>query len=107
MAEQVEAQPGRSNGYDPAAALKFIERIERLEEEKKATAADIKEVKIEASEAGIETKVLNEILRDRRKRETLGDEKYDEFTNGVDMLKHALGEFGSTPLGEAALTAVQ
>ncbi len=43
-----------------------IERIERLEEEKKAIADDIKEVYAEAKGNGFDTKVLRQIIRIRK-----------------------------------------
>ncbi|WP_421758829.1 DUF2312 domain-containing protein [Devosia sp.] len=44
----------------------FIERIERLEEEKQAIAGDIKEVYAEAKGNGFDTKVLRTIVRIRK-----------------------------------------
>ena len=45
----------------------FIERIERMEEEKSAVAADIKEIYAEAKGNGFDTKVIREIIRIRKK----------------------------------------
>lgn len=53
----------------------FIERIEKLEEEKKAIAEDIKEVYGEAKGNGFDTKILRKIVsirkqdRDKRREE--------------------------------------
>jgi len=44
----------------------FVERIERLEEEKQALAADIREVYGEAKGAGFDVKVLRQIIRLRK-----------------------------------------
>lgn len=44
----------------------FIERIERMEEEKKAIADDIKEIYAEAKGNGFDTKVLRTIIRIRK-----------------------------------------
>jgi len=44
----------------------FIERIERMEEEKKAIADDIKEIYAEAKGTGFDTKVLRQIVRIRK-----------------------------------------
>jgi len=44
----------------------FIERIERLEEEKKAIGGDIKEVYAEAKGNGFDTKVLRKIIAIRK-----------------------------------------
>lgn len=45
----------------------FIERIERLEEEKKAIAADIKEVYGEAKATGFDTKIMRKVVSLRKK----------------------------------------
>ena len=57
-----------------------VERIERLEEDKAALAADIREVYAEAKGAGFNTAVLRQVLRlrkmdnaERRQREELLD----------------------------------
>jgi uncharacterized protein (UPF0335 family) len=51
----------------------MVERIERLEEEKKALAEDIKEVYGEAKSHGFDTKILRKVIslrkRDRQERE--------------------------------------
>ncbi|MGB0684139.1 MAG: DUF2312 domain-containing protein [Magnetovibrionaceae bacterium] len=44
----------------------FIERIERLEEEKAALAQDIKEVYAEAKSTGFDTKVMRQVIRLRK-----------------------------------------
>jgi len=44
----------------------FIERIERMEEEKAAIAADIKEIYAEAKGNGFDVKVIREIVRIRK-----------------------------------------
>jgi len=56
----------------------FVERIERLEEEKAALAADVKDVYSEAKGTGFDVKVLRQIIRlrkmdqaDRREQEEM------------------------------------
>ena len=44
----------------------FVERIERLEEERRALSNDIKEVYAEAKGTGFDTKVMRQIIRLRR-----------------------------------------
>lgn len=44
----------------------FIERIERLEEEKRGIGADIKDVYAEAKGEGFDTKIMRQIVRLRR-----------------------------------------
>ncbi len=71
-----------------AARLKsFIERIERLEEEKAATAADIKEVFAEAKGTGFDFKIMRLVLR-LRKMEQADRAEQEEL---LDPYKRALG----------------
>ena len=44
----------------------FVERIERMEEEKAAISADIKEIFAEAKGRGYDTKVIRQIVRIRK-----------------------------------------
>lgn len=45
----------------------FIERIERLEEEKANIQSDIKDVYAEAKSTGFDTKIMRQIIRLRKK----------------------------------------
>ena len=65
----------------------FIERIERLEEEKRALAADIKEVYSEAKGVGFDIKTMREIIRIRR----MDEDDLDEREALLDTYKRALG----------------
>lgn len=47
--------------------MAFIERIERLEEDKKAVSEDIKDIYTEAKSAGFESKIIRKIVSLRRK----------------------------------------
>ena len=53
----------------------LIERIERLEEEKKAIAGDIRDIFAEAKSAGFDVKVMREILKLRKLDAADRDEK--------------------------------
>ncbi|MEQ8966879.1 MAG: DUF2312 domain-containing protein [Azospirillaceae bacterium] len=44
----------------------FVERIERLEEEKAALSADVREVYAEAKSVGFDTKVLRQVIKLRK-----------------------------------------
>jgi uncharacterized protein (UPF0335 family) len=44
----------------------FVERIERLEEEKAALVADIREIYTEAKGVGYDTKIMRQIVRLRK-----------------------------------------
>jgi uncharacterized protein (UPF0335 family) len=52
----------------------FIERIERLEEEKKGIADDVKDVYAEAKANGYDTKTMRTIVRLRRMEKHARDE---------------------------------
>ncbi len=52
-----------STGVAADELRQFIERIERMEEEKRAIAADIKEIFAEAKGRGFDTKAMRTIVR--------------------------------------------
>ena len=54
------------SGFAKEHLRSFIERIERLEEEKKALADDIREVYSEAKGTGFDTKVMRQVIRLRK-----------------------------------------
>jgi uncharacterized protein (UPF0335 family) len=58
------------SGVAAAELKQFVERIERLEEEKKATADDIRDVYAELKGRGFETKVVREIVKIRKQDHT-------------------------------------
>ena len=65
----------------------FVERIERLEEDKKAIADDIKEIYAEAKGNGFDTKVLRQVLRIRKQDQ---NERAEQEAI-LDLYLHALG----------------
>jgi len=65
----------------------FIERIERLEEEKKSVSDDIKEVYAEAKGSGFDTKVMRQIIRIRKQDR---NERAEQEAI-LDLYLHALG----------------
>jgi uncharacterized protein (UPF0335 family) len=65
----------------------FIERIERLEEEKRGLTGDIKEVYAEAKGTGFEPKIMRQIIKIRR----MDKEEVDEEESLLDLYKRALG----------------
>ena len=73
----------------------LVERIERLEEEKKTIAGDIKEVYAEAKGNGFDTKVLRKVIALRRKDQA---ERQEEEA----MLDVYLAALGMAPQQEAA-----
>ena len=65
----------------------FIERIERLEEEKRALSGDINEVFAEAKGNGFDTKIMRQLIRIRR----MDKDDLDEQETLLDVYKRALG----------------
>lgn len=65
----------------------FIERIERLEEEKKTISDDIKEVYTELKGNGFDAKAVKEIIRLRKKE----DVERQEEEGVIQLYKDALG----------------
>jgi uncharacterized protein (UPF0335 family) len=65
----------------------IVERIERLEEEKKAISDDIKEVYGEAKANGFDTRILRQVVR-LRKQDLAERQEQDAVR---DLYLHALG----------------
>jgi uncharacterized protein (UPF0335 family) len=65
----------------------FIERIERMEEEKKVISDDIKEIYAEAKGTGFDVKVIRQIVRLRK----LDASERQEQEAILDLYMHALG----------------
>ena len=65
----------------------FIERIERLEDEKRALSEDIKEVYAEAKGTGFDPKIMRQIIKIRK----MDQEELDEEESLLDVYKCALG----------------
>ena len=65
----------------------IIERAERLEEEKKDIADDIKDVMAEAKSRGFDVKAIRKIIAIRKKRR----EEYQEEEAILETYLHALG----------------
>ena len=68
----------------------FVERIERLEEEKKGIADDIRDVFAEAKGQGFDTKVMRQVIRLRKK--DVAERQEEEAL--LDLYLHALGMAG-------------
>lgn len=75
------------NGVDAARLLSIVERIETLEEEKKALQNDIKEIFEEAENRGFDKKALKEVL----KRRKMDENDARELDFSVEVYKKALG----------------
>ncbi|WP_331283749.1 DUF2312 domain-containing protein [Kiloniella laminariae] len=79
--------PGEIAGVTADRLRGFIERIERLEEEKKGLSDDIKEIYAESKSLGFDTKIMRKIVS-LRKLETQERMEQEEL---IEVYKHALG----------------
>ena len=84
------AQAATSNDVGGIAAAQwrsFVDRIERLEEEKKGIADDIKDLYSEAKGQGFDVKVLRKIISLRKKSK---EDRHEE-EQLLELYKAALG----------------
>jgi uncharacterized protein (UPF0335 family) len=92
--------PGHNSGETletPTAAKRLrslVERIERLEEERKALSSDIKDIYAEAKSAGFDTKVVRMLIRIRKMDAAVVKEQ----ETLLDVYKRALDGSGSEDL---------
>ena len=75
-------------GIAAEALVQFIERIERLEEEKKALQADIKDVYAQSKSQGFDTKIVRMIVALRKKDR----QEREEEAQILDLYLSAIGE---------------
>ena len=86
-------------GIAGAQLKSLIERIERLEDEKRALGEDIKEVYAEAKGSGFDTRIMRQIIRLRKRDQ----DELDEEETLLDVYKRALGMLPDVaPRAEAA-----
>jgi uncharacterized protein (UPF0335 family) len=75
------------SGFAKDQLKSFIDRIERLEEERAALTADIREVYSEAKGTGFDTKIMRQVVRMRR----LDKADFQEQEAVLDLYLSALG----------------
>lgn len=80
-------QKVRTGGVESAKLRSYVERIEKLEEEKHDLGRDIADVKAEAKSNGFDVKTLNSILKLRKM--SANDRTEQEYM--LDLYKKALG----------------
>ena len=84
VAEEDETKVG---GIAADRLRSIIERIERLEEERKALASDIKDIFSEAKSAGFDIKVIRQLIRIRKQEPA----EVEEQESLLDVYRRALG----------------
>ncbi len=88
MALQVVEKPRtRSGGISADRLRSLIERIERLEEERRALGSDIRDIYAEAKSAGFDVKVLRQLIGLRKQEPA----EVEERETLLDMYRRALG----------------
>jgi uncharacterized protein (UPF0335 family) len=78
---------GSNTAFAQGQLKSLVERVERLEEEKKAIADDIKEVYAEAKANGFDSKILRKVISLRKKDQS----EREEEEAMLSLYLHALG----------------
>lgn len=74
-------------GIEADRLRSFIERIERLEQERKVLANDIKDIYADAKSVGFDVPVIKRVIKARSKEPSEVEEEETLF----DVYRHALG----------------
>lgn len=83
----VEKADTQTGGIAADRLRSLVERIERLEEERKALGSDIKDIYAEAKSAGFDVKVLRQLIRIRKQEAA----EVEEQETLLDVYRRALG----------------
>jgi uncharacterized protein (UPF0335 family) len=86
-AEKIRSEETKTGGIAADRLRSIVERIERLEEERKALGSDIKDIYAEAKSAGFDVKVLRAIIRIRKQEPA----EVEEQETLIDVYRRALG----------------
>lgn len=104
MATNGTDTPGPGHNSDKSISAQrlqsFVSRIERLEEEKKALGADIREVYSEAKSVGFDVKIIRQVVKLRK----MDASDRQEQQALLEMYLDALGDLAETPLGQSAIS---
>lgn len=108
----VEVEKSAASGKKPTADPKpnggtqqlrsIVDRIVRLEEEKAGLSADIKEIYGEAKSSGWAKKAVRIVVK-REMEDSEQRAAREAVEMEADLMLSALGDFASSPLGEAAV----
>jgi uncharacterized protein (UPF0335 family) len=83
----VEKPDTMTGGIEADRLRSIVDRIERLEEERKALSGDIRDIYAEAKSAGFDVKVLRQLIRVRRQEAA----DVEEQETMLDVYRRALG----------------
>ncbi len=87
MARPVSEDELKTGGVATDRLRSLVERIERLEEERKALSSEIKDNSAEAKSAGFAVKVLRQLIRIRKQEAA----EVEELETLLDVYRRALG----------------
>jgi uncharacterized protein (UPF0335 family) len=83
----LEKTQTKTGGIAAERLRSIVDRIERLEEERKALGGDIRDIYAEAKSAGFDVKVLRQLIRVRRQEAA----DVEEQETLLDVYRRALG----------------
>jgi uncharacterized protein (UPF0335 family) len=95
-----EAKIGHNSNISDEQKLKlggFVSELERVDADVRELTSERGTIYKAAKEAGFDTKALKHVIKMRRMERS----KRDEFESAVDAYRVALGDFVTTPLGQA------
>jgi uncharacterized protein (UPF0335 family) len=87
MAKPITEEEIKTGGVAADRLRSLVERIERLEEERKALGSDIKDIFAEAKSACFDVKVLRQLIRIRKQEAA----EVEEQETMLDIYRRALG----------------
>lgn len=87
MGHNSGSTPSSVGGVSGERLVNYLERIERLEEEKTGLADDIRDIYAEAKSAGYETKIMRQIVKLRK----MDSQKRQEQEELLELYKSAIG----------------
>lgn len=91
------------NSVDGAELRKYINRVERVNEEIAERTSDRREIYAEVKSAGYDVATVRAII----KRRSMDQDKRHEMDELLEMYRSALGEFANSPLGMAGAERVR
>lgn len=86
--ETIKNEGRDSGGIAGKQLLQFINQVERLEEEKKALADDIKDIYAHAKSTGFDIKIVRKVIAMRKKNKA----DVEEEMALIDTYRHAIGD---------------
>lgn len=86
--KEIKEKENMSNGVNKDELMQYINRIEKLEEDKKAVSEDIKEIYAELKGTGYDSKIVRKVISIRRKTKEQRQEEealLEMYMNSIGM----------------------